>query len=509
MPARTGKTAKTSVDTAELDASFRHAAGCDDQPDDWTPVGGWVRVSTGGQDEASQVPDIIRYCVERKYWLAKWFVVHGKSAFKAAQDPDWQKVVTSAGYHEIQAAVLWKVDRLDRGNILHAIPMANALLTTGAKLEFATQPYITLDTMPGRMAFANMCEMAHEESKTKSDRVKAKIVRIEANNGLTGKPPFGYRSEPRGDGYKNLVPTEDGRKYVPLIFEMVADGWSALAVAEWLDTEHVKPTQGTSSNWSPKSVLNIIRNQTYIGERQARKDGRVVLNGITKLVDEKLWLAANKRVDSAPRGRRGPRDGNPALLTGSLLCFACGAPMYRLIVNAKNGKRYDYYRCNGHLPNPKGCGVMVKCEELEAIVDKSMLADHQFVYERTFIAGDEPEIKLEIDRINVKLRKLPTMDLPEDEEDAERQKLRAAKHELEDKLKDAKTDRWDWVEVMKDDGTPLTESERWDAADFDGKRRILLNHRVRFGWDVIDGKRYPNVVMGPLWAEPEKAAERG
>lgn len=506
MPARTGKTATTSVDTAELDASFRHAAGCDDQPDDWTPAGAWVRVSTGGQDEASQIPDIIRYCVERKYWITKWFIVHGKSAYKAAQDPDWQKVVTSAEYHEIKAAVLWKVDRLDRGNILHAIPMANALLVTGAKLEFATQPYITLDTMPGRMAFANMCEMAHEESKTKSDRVKAKIGRIEANNGLTGKPPFGYRSEPRGDGYKNLVPTEDGRKYVPLIFQLITDGWSALAVAEWLDTEHVRPTQGDSKSWSPKSVLNIIRNQTYIGERQARKDGRVVLNGITKLVDEKVWLAANKRVDAAPRGRRGPREGNPALLTGSLLCGDCGAPMYRLIVNAKSGKRYDYYRCNGHLPNPKGCGVMVKCDELEAIIDESMLVDHQFVYERKFIAGDEPEIKLEIDRINVKLRKLPTMDLPEDEEDAERQKLRAAKHDLENQLKGAKSDRWEKVLVMKGDGTPLTESERWKAADFDGKRRILLNHRIRFSWDVIDGKRYPSAGMAPLWAEPETAA---
>jgi len=486
------KTAQTSVDTATLDAALRHAAGCDEMPDGWTPVAAWVRVSTGGQDEASQVPDIIRYCIERKYWIAKWFIVHGKSAFKAAQDPYWQKVVFSAQYCEIKVAVLWKVDRLDRGNILHAIPMANALLETGARLEFATQPYITLDTMPGRMAFANMCEMAHEESKTKSDRVKAKIGRIQANNALTGRPSFGYETAPRGDGYKMLVPTEIGRKYVPMIFQMIVDDWSAQAVAEWLDSEGVKPMHG--DNWSPKSVTNIIRNQTYIGERRS-KNGQTVYNGISKLVDEKLWLAANKRLDNAPRGRRGPVNGESALLTGSLECGNCDAPMYRKAIVGKNGKRYAYYRCNGWLPNPKGCGTTVTVAELEDIVDESMSSNHGLVYERKFMPGDEQEIKLKIEKIRVKLRNLPARELPEDEEDAERERLRGVRSRLEEELTHANADHWEPVLVLKDDGTPMEEADRWAAAtDLASRRRILRSWRVTFRWDETDG-RWPHVVM--------------
>src|SRR5256885_11045177 len=54
---------------------------------------------------------------------------------------------------------------------------------------------------------------------------------------------------------------------------------------------------------------------------------------VEALVDPTLWLAANNRLDNAPRGgRRGPKNWEPALLTGTLFCGNCEAPMYRLKV---------------------------------------------------------------------------------------------------------------------------------------------------------------------------------
>jgi len=492
-------TNKATITVAELDAAFRRAAGFEDMPAGWTPAGGWLRVSSGAQDEESQAPDIISYAIAQKLWVAKWYIVHGKSAFKGAQDEDWQRVVTDASFAKIRVAVLWKVDRLDRQNILHAIPMANALLETGADMRFATQPYITLDTMPGRMAFANMCEIAHEDSKTKSDRVIAKQAQIRSNNALTGRPPFGYTTG--GDKLnKALIPLEAGRKYVPLVFQMIADGWSTIAVAEWLDTERVDPVQG--EHWSPKSVSNMIRNQTYIGNRQSRVTGEIVYDGITPLVDESLWLRANKRLDNAPRGRRGPRNGKPALCTGALECGHEGAPMYRLIVQSrhKNGKVYEYYRCNGIVPNPKGCGTMVTIGELDAMVDKQMRASQGHVYRPEFVPGDEPAIKLDIDKIMVELRNLSTKGLSWDAEDATRAMLRAKLVDLQEQLKDAKPDRWVNVLVLKDDGEPLTEADEWRGADFDARRRILKNHRLTFRWGWDGGKRSPELVIAPRWA---------
>ena len=151
----------------------------------------WVRVSTGGQDETNQVPDIERYCGDRGYAIARQYVVHGKSAYKGEQfQPDWLRVVEDVQAGRINVVVMWKVDRFDRQNILHAIPMANMVLDAGGRIEFAMQA-IDLSTGPGRSAFALYCEQAFEESKTKSDRIRIKLTAVRENGALWGRAPFG------------------------------------------------------------------------------------------------------------------------------------------------------------------------------------------------------------------------------------------------------------------------------------------------------------------------------
>ena len=51
-----------------------------------TPAGIWVRVSTGGQDEANQVPDIERHCVAHGYTIAERYELNDKSASKGQQE---------------------------------------------------------------------------------------------------------------------------------------------------------------------------------------------------------------------------------------------------------------------------------------------------------------------------------------------------------------------------------------------------------------------------------------
>ena len=86
-------------------------------------AGRWIRVSGDSQSEADQLPDIDAYCGDKDYSLDRIFEVHGKSAYKGDQDPDWRKVVRAIEDNEIDVVVCWMVDRLDRKNILHAVPM--------------------------------------------------------------------------------------------------------------------------------------------------------------------------------------------------------------------------------------------------------------------------------------------------------------------------------------------------------------------------------------------------
>src|SRR5690348_2057785 len=76
------------VTEQELTTRFAEVSGHDTMPDGWTPVGAWIRVSGDKQDEEIQVNGIINYCVQRQYWIVRWYIVHAKSAFKGEHQKD-------------------------------------------------------------------------------------------------------------------------------------------------------------------------------------------------------------------------------------------------------------------------------------------------------------------------------------------------------------------------------------------------------------------------------------
>jgi hypothetical protein len=356
---------------------------------------------------------------------------------------------------------------------------------------------------------------AKRQARTEWEAIRERTMRktedlIEAGRHV-GRIPFGCITV--GAKYqKDLVPTETGIKYTPLIFEHVADGWSLMRVCKWLDSEGV-PTvtqvgQGRrrTEGWSPKSVAEIIRNRMYYtNERRSRKTGRLLNRLITDkpLVDAALWARANKRLDNAPVGRRGSSTKPTALLTGVLFCGNCGSPMYRNVPKVgQNNPWWTYYRCYGQLPQRKGCGVMVAIPFLDEEINQAMLRNRLPVLHRIFVTGDSHEVEQE--EIRLRLLDLPNLGLSDDDEDAERARLRARRNELQN----AKTEPSKWVDVaythagedirdpvewaLRDD--LVTHADEWRTADPGHKRELLKSWRITFAWSE---DREPIVGMGP------------
>ena len=48
-------------------------------------AGIWIRVSSGGQDEANQLPDIERHCTAQGYSVERRYELHDRSASKGEQ----------------------------------------------------------------------------------------------------------------------------------------------------------------------------------------------------------------------------------------------------------------------------------------------------------------------------------------------------------------------------------------------------------------------------------------
>jgi DNA invertase Pin-like site-specific DNA recombinase len=366
-------------------------------------AGRWIRVSGDSQSEADQLPDIDAYCDTRGLVKGKIYEVHGKSAFKGAQDPAWQEVVRDIQDGIIDVIVPWMVDRMDRQTILHAIPMALAVLDAGGRIEFSEQPECNLDAKSPTIAdevkaFSDRIHAAHQESVVKSKRVRKAFRKRRENGSALNRPSWGYEitctvcdAPPVSPGCrphrKIFRPTSDGHTYIPAIFQMAVDGVTLREICERLDVLGVRTEKG--GRWNEGVIVRIIRNPIYYGQR--RNGGNLVTE---PLVSYSTWQAAGAALTARARPGRGTVAAPKALLAavcGNPFCDATGreqgdSPMYRIL----SGKyRKECYRCAGRGAQRKGCGNMIPCADLDARVTEAMLADHMNMRRvRVFVPGD-------------------------------------------------------------------------------------------------------------------------
>jgi DNA invertase Pin-like site-specific DNA recombinase len=353
--------------------------------------GRWLRVSSAGQDEQSQLPELVRWETGHGYTMAAEYTIHGHSAFKGNKtfDAEWARVLEDMRSGKITVLVVWKQNRLDRK--LHTFQMLQQVVEVGGRVEFVSQPHLNdLTTMGGRIALKVEEEIAYADSKGKSDNVKIKQAALRSAGSAVGRAPWGYEIKPAGN-LKLFVPTDSGHKYIPAIFARVIQGESLPSIAAWLTAEGVPTTQGKP--WNEGYLCNrLIRNPVYYGAR--RNAGKLETEA---LVSASTWQEANAAVKTRARPGRDASVRPKALLAP--ICGECKgvirqgcpdgiSPMYR-VYGGYGKNRQPYYRCSGHGPQRKGCGFMITVGEADASVTSVMLDDGKPHPERVFIPGDD------------------------------------------------------------------------------------------------------------------------
>src|SRR5260370_59601 len=229
-------------------------------------AGAWVRVSSGGQDEANQIPDIERHCTEQGHRITKWYTLNDKSASKGEQQAMLDQVVADMKLGIITTVVCWHSDRMERRGPEALFRLLRQVRDAGGRIESTKEPLFGTTDLGGEAMTAFGAVIAHQYSVHLAQQVKAGHDRGRANHALTpGGIPWGYVVT--GAKYnKTIVPTDECRTYVPQIFQRCIDGDSCRTIALWLDAEGVKPTPG--SRWSDTSVWQLLKNMTYTGRRQ-------------------------------------------------------------------------------------------------------------------------------------------------------------------------------------------------------------------------------------------------
>jgi DNA invertase Pin-like site-specific DNA recombinase len=325
-------------------------------------------------------------------------------------------------------------------------------------------------------------ERAYEERQEIIERVTRELTALAEAGKLTNRPPFGYTSA--GEKYDHyLAPTDDGREYVPLIYQHCIEGWSLNKIAKWLNSEGVQRTPG--KGWAASRLAGIIKNPVYKGHRCKRepippdeveeRDGKIVryrygaswieaprfqygktIHRCEPLVDAAIWKRANEALSA--REKRGYTDPEKrAMLSTALSCQYCeDSPMYRVRTRGAQERPYFYYRCTGRGNLRQSCGNMVRMELIDSAVNEIMASTFDVpVMRPEIVYGNEAEIEAELERINFELKQLGAQGLPWEEEDRERARLRAEHERVANtKLID------DRVELVETDDTYLGVWER-------------------------------------------------
>jgi DNA invertase Pin-like site-specific DNA recombinase len=452
-----------------------------DTKDVATSAGILVRVSSDGQDEQNQLPELERYCYDNNLRINKRYDVHDKSAYHGEHEAWLDEALEDIRAGFLQVLVVVHSSRLDRRDPDVAEFYHLSIRQAGGRIESVREPLFGKSDISGRVVTMLAQDANHNYSKALSGHVRAahNIIRTNRANGkgLLGRAPFGY--EIRGERkLKYLVPTKLGLKIVPQMYDRIIDGYSLADVAKWLNAEGVPTGTTTATGWHAKTVQQVIRNSVYKG--QLRDSNHDFVGPCEAIVSVPVWKAAGKRLNAKPK--RGPQDNENRAVLASVLFCECGSPMYRV----RTGATFPYYRCAGKVTG-RSC-IMIRMSTVDDAVDAIMSANPQPVMKMTLVAGENYD--QDIDLIKARLKALDQDGPDYDEQHA------ALRAELA-RLKDLDTipDRWEprptgqtWGGVWDDLGP--AERSRWLA------RQGFRVTATRMAVTVSQGDRSATVALG-------------
>ncbi|WP_203703442.1 recombinase family protein, partial [Asanoa iriomotensis] len=194
---------------------------------------GFVRVSTGSQDEASQIKVIEGDAVERGVTIVKWFRLHGYSASHGTQEPALREMIADIARGDYSTVIVTESSRLDRRDDLDAqAEILLAIRSAGGDVISISEPQFGRTDFAGRVVTLVAQHANAEKSKTVKRTTYRGIMMIRDNKAHHGPLPAFWATE--GVRYAKQAWCEDPAAVVD-IYERVASGESLLSVGRAYD----------------------------------------------------------------------------------------------------------------------------------------------------------------------------------------------------------------------------------------------------------------------------------
>jgi site-specific DNA recombinase len=217
---------------------------------------GYIRVSTEEQTKnvslSAQESKIVAYCTLKDLTLSEIICDAGISA-KNLKRPGVQKVLTLARKKQVDAIVVYKLDRIFR-SVTDALETTKMFEKYGVSFHSIEE---TLDTQSamGRFFFTLTAALAEMERRLIGERTKVALAHKRSKNEKTGGYlPYGFNLIPGG----LLIKNESEQVVIKTIHRLNKDGYSLRKICRELENEGYTPRRG-NEKWQPSSILKILK----------------------------------------------------------------------------------------------------------------------------------------------------------------------------------------------------------------------------------------------------------
>lgn len=257
---------------------------------------------------------------------------------KTLDRPGLKQALADAQDKRYDLLLVYKVDRLARSTS-GLVQVLEGLDVAGVAFRSVSEPFDT-STAAGRMMIQMLGVFAEFEREMIVERTKMGLAKKASKGEWTGgKPPYGYSYDIER---KLLVTEEKEAVLIRQIFDRYANRkWGSARISKWLNERARTTRRGYS--WTPKTILDVLRNPTYIGRLPF--NGDVFEAAHEPIVQFALFRQTQDLLKI--RGEDMPlraANATPYILTGLLTCSRCG---HGFIGTRASGKTavYRYYTC--------------------------------------------------------------------------------------------------------------------------------------------------------------------
>lgn len=299
--------------------------------------------------------------------------------------PDFQKMMESVKNKEINCIIVKDFSRLGRNFIETGKYIERIFPFMGVRFISVNDDYDSIRTKTSADNLAVPLRNLFNDAYCRDISIKIRShLEIKRKKGQCIAPfaAYGYQKDERNRN--QLVVDEEPAAIVQEIFKRKLDGFSAQAIADWLNEQDIlspmeyKLSKGSRysstfkrkdmAQWTAVAVFRILKNPVYIGTLVQGKRSTPNYK-VKKLFDvpKEQWVSVPdsheaiiskeifERVEELLLAdtRTAPSQNCIYPLSGLIYCGDCGRSMVRKN-NSRAEKPYIYYVCSGH-KNQEGC----------------------------------------------------------------------------------------------------------------------------------------------------------